>query len=175
MDIKSIVSAGIVAVVVTVGGLWIAGPEQVVVSQPQTTYGALSGPDIISPYLQWGGVRTWNYSEPLAQATTTCSFLSPAGTSTLLFAGARFTTSYSATHAIEWGKGNTAFATTTSLGETRTIAASTQYVALASSTINSGTDATVVFAPNTYLNLKISSSTPTTPTGNCYATFVELP
>jgi len=47
--------------------------------------GALSSPDIISPYLRWGGVASYAASQPMQTATTTlCWFENPStGTSTI--------------------------------------------------------------------------------------------
>lgn len=176
MEIKNIIVSAVAAFVVSLVAVWGFAPDAQVVTQTvEKQYGALSGPDIISPYLNWGGVRTWNYSMAMNPASTTCSFRSPASTSTLLFAGARVASSTLVAHDAEWGKAITAFATTTSFGEHRSIASGVQYTVLASTTINSQVDGTVVFAPNTYLNLKVGAWSAASPVGNCYAQFVELP
>lgn len=180
MDIKNLVIGALVGLVTLFGGLFVLSPEapqQPPMSQPNL--GALAGPDIPSPYLNWGNVRLWHYSDVMDSASTTCSIQSPAGTSTLKFAAAQVdVSSVGATLQYEWGKGTTAYATTTTLG-LASLASGVQGTFFASTSpaafTEDNVDHTLVFAPNTFLNLKIGSSTATTQSGACYAEFVELP
>lgn len=167
---KEAIISAVVAAVVAVGA-------SALVPKTAPTLGALTGPDIPSSYLNWGGVRTWQYSQAMALASTTCSFQSPAATSTLTFAGARVSAAPLGTNQYEWGIGATAYATTTSLGR-GLIGSGAQGTVLASTTnahTGDNVDQETVLAPNTYVNLKVGTSTPTGQTGNCYARFTDLP
>lgn len=174
MDYKSIAIGFLVGLVALFGGLMVSGHKT---AAPVTTLpGALTGPDIPSPYLNWGGVRTYNYSMAMTVASTTCSFVTPAATSTLTFAAARVDqSSIGATLVYAWGKDPTsAYATTTSLG-TATLTTGARGVILATTTQVTSIDDKIVFGPSQNLNFKVGSSTPTTQSGTCYVQFIELP
>lgn len=160
--------------IVAVGALVLNGKP----ATPSTPAGAISGPDIPSPYLAWGGVAIYGGSQSLAVASTTCSIQSPAATSTLLFAAAAVSrSSTGATLQYEWGIGANRYSTTTSLG-IGTIASGAQGTVVASTTnANTGdiVDQQLVLAPNSWVNLKVGSTTPTNEAGKCYAQFIALP
>ena len=138
--------------------------------------GALSGPDISSPYLKWGaahGVRVWSEGQGLKAATTTvCAIQSPAATSTLQSAGVKFDVSSTTASIITLAKATTAFATTTSIGTNYAIAANAQ--AFINASTSPSASAVEVFAPNTWFVVGMAGGTGTfSPTGSCHATFEE--
>jgi len=172
MDIKNIATVALVALVVSAGVSLVLPKE----AQKDVQVGAVAGPDIMSNYLNWGGLRTYNYSAAMALASTTCSFQSPASDSVLVFAGANVAAAPLGTTQYEWGLGATAFATTTSLGR-GVLAAGAQGSLIASTTqVNTGSivDQTTIIPGSTYVNLKVGTSTPTGQSGNCYVQFLEL-
>ncbi len=138
------------------------------------SYGSAS-PDIPSPYFSYGDLRHWATKTTMYQGTTTlCAMQSPAATTTLRSATANFT--FSATYANDYQLANatSAFATTTNLGKI-TIAANALGTLVATTTVTALTDGIV--APNTWINLKVSTSTASTtfaPIGTCAATFIEV-
>lgn len=167
MDIKTIITAALVATICATGATFLIKKEA------PALVGGGGGPDFITNYLSVGGVRTWEYKAAMANASTTCSFLSPAATSTLSYAGATITNSYGGTFDAAWGKAANAFSTTTSLGYiSAAIASGAQGTFVASSTAVDIKDGSGVIAPSTYVNFKIGSSTPTL-TGTCVAKFTE--
>lgn len=121
----------------------------------QPKVGAISSPDIPSPYLSWGGVRSWaGHTDILANASTSCSFQSPNATSSLDYAS--FTIGASTTAnaiIIEMGVANDPNSTTTLIGTKYSLAASNQVTVVAST--SNATGAGIVFAPNQYFNIKV--------------------
>ena len=93
-------------------------------------------------------------------STTPCSIKSPSATSTLTYASYNFVVA-SSTEAVvvTIAKGSTGTATTTQIGTDIAIAANAQATVMASSSPTTATDASVVFAPNTYLVLGIQGYT----------------
>jgi len=174
MDIlKSVLVSAIVAGVV-VGGYSLVSPK----AAPM--FGALSGPDIPSLYLKWGGgngVRVIPTGRALATATTTvCAIQSPNATSTLRWAGVKFDVSSTTASTITLAKSATAFATTTQIGETVAVAANAQAFVLATSTAAQVIAQTTVFAPSQWFVVSMTGGTGTfSPTGACQATFEEFP
>lgn len=166
-------------------------PVQKVINQTTgANLGALAGPDIPSGYLRWGGgngVRVWPTGRALTQGTTTvCSILSPAATSTLLSAGLKLDVASSSATLVEFGQSTSVpTATTTRIGTAYVVAGGASAFIAASTSPTTG--ATTVFAPNTYLNIKVQggvtlgdSATAAgaagfVPTGACQATFEEYP
>lgn len=168
--LKTIGVSALVALVVA-GGFVLLFPKQA--TQVVNTLGSVASPDIPSPYLQWGGIYHYGGSTTaLTQnASTTCSIQSPAATSTLRYAAIRFDLASTSAIQIEMGKATTAFATTTSLG-IHNLGAGAQVTLLASSTAATvgGADPAIVFAPNTYFNVKLGGGgTGTVPSGKCEA------
>lgn len=163
------------AVVLLIGGFMSHTPVV------ENAFGALAGPDIPSPYLNWGGVRTYNAGISPTQATTTiCAIQSPAATSTLTYASVKLDVSSSTATILDLAKGTTAFATTTAIGSTYAVAADAQAFVLASTSPGAG--AVTVFAPNQWFVVGVrggvtpgSNGAGFVPTGRCQATFVESP
>ena len=151
----------------------------------RTIVGAVTGPDIASPYFSFGGVRHWGYSQDIRQGTTTvCSFQSPVSTSTLDIGSVQVTTGTSSVISVEIAKdnprtlGNTGM--TTRLGYLVTTD-SQKFTLLASTTMPTGvvgaidTNTNWIFGPSNYLNVKIGGFLGTTNVlvGTCKAVFVE--
>lgn len=148
MEIKNIIVAAVVALAVTVVGLVAFSPGKEIVQVPQI--GALSGPDIMSPYLRWGGVPIFAASQkPTAATYNFCALQSPAATSSLIMGGVRLSVSTSTAGSIFFAKATTATASTTQIGTDNAIAANSQVMLIASTTVGSAAQ-TEVFAPNTY-------------------------
>jgi hypothetical protein len=160
--------AGIVAIILLGGGYLALDKTN---TAAPTSYGALSSPDIASPYLGFGGVRRWAGSTGLITgAATVCSIQSPAATSTLVSAGIQFTLASSSSQLIEFGKGATATATTTSFG-TYTVGAGAQ----ASVDTMTTSTSTVVFSPNTYFNVNFAGGgAGSAPVGTCHAVWEQF-
>jgi hypothetical protein len=162
--------AAIAAVLLT-AGVFVTGQHT---GQPQA-FGAISSPDIPSPYLSFGGVRRWaGHSESLNQATTTvCAIQAPAATSTLISGGIRLSVSSTTSSTITIAKASTATATTTIIA-TGSVGANAQATILAaSSTYSAGALTDRIFAPNQYLVFNMSTTTGGTfsPSGVCQATW----
>lgn len=138
------------------------------------TVGALSSPDVASPYFSFGGVRQWAGSMEMRSGTSTvCSIQSPAATSTLVSATARFDGTPSYTTIWMLGHSTTAYATTTALVASKTLASGAKGDMIATTT--SLTDTRI--APLTYVNLNLSTTTVGStfaPTGECKAVFREI-
>lgn len=149
---------------------------------PDTKVGAVSSPDLQSPYFSYGGVRHWAQStDNLVQASTTiCVLQSPAATSTLAFSSLKFTTAATSSQVITVGKGSTVYTISTTLG-TSTVAANAKDTVLAATTTPVG-DSTNgrrtltdrIFQPNTYLIYQFTTANPyTAPAGRCEALWIE--
>lgn len=139
--------------------------------------GAVSGPDLSSPYLAVNGLQENFYSSALNQASTTiCSFKSPTSTSTLEAASVQLTTGTSTAILLEIGKSNTNLtATTTRLGIAQ-LAANAQVTVIAS-TSPAAADPTI-FAPNSYLVFKYGGTSAAEGSvnqlvGSCKARFLK--
>ena len=138
---------------------WIGAglqPDPVAPAAPAPQLGALSGPDIQSPYLSIGGVRHEYRSKALATGTTTvCSLQAPAATSTLIRSALRVGTA--TTSATTWtvAKNTTGGSATTTLINTISLAGASQGTLIASTTQTIvgalSSDPVIVFAPNSYL------------------------
>lgn len=173
MDTKTIVTV-LVAVAISVGIGFSVAPKGVV----QNTLGALTGPDIPSNYLNWGGIREWKFSaSPKAASYTLCSFQSPAATSTLKSASISLTTSTTSASTLYIAKAATATATTTLLGTASAIAAGAQTTVVASTTLGAAASPDII-APNQYINFALNPAasviTNLAPVGTCHVTFEEL-
>ena len=91
MEKKSILTVGVAVILSAVAGLIFGGTDtQTVIKEinqqsAEGVLGALSGPDINSPYIAVGGVPVYYQRGNLTSATTTvCDIQSPAGFSRLL-------------------------------------------------------------------------------------------
>ncbi len=143
------------------------------VAQELKALGAVSNPDIQSPYFSFGGVRYWGQRGTSNASTTPCAIQSPAATSTLVYASFSVaSTSATATY-LEFGKDTTAYSTTTSLGIV-SIGANVKGTAVASSTANwANVDGSTVFTPNTYLVAKVMNAAYAQLSGTCQAVWVQ--
>ncbi len=195
MNTKSsagLLGAGIVALLVSlvVCGFALTGGPSQETNEPQA--GSLSGPDISSRYLQWGGVSQWNTGVyTAATSSVICSIQAPAATSTITLAS--LLVSASGLNSPSWsiststtnvGSSTPAFAQFTAM------ATGTPYVwtpggvstttngTLVLNSTNSTGGSSYIIAPNQYVNFRIATGTPSTfasyITGKCQATFVAL-
>lgn len=169
---------GVAVLALVIGGVALVKNTQVIEKTFQA--GAVSSPDIISPYISYGGVRQWAYSMEIRQATSTlCSFLSPSSTSTLEHLSAKFDTTASYATSYAWGNDPTAFSTTTIIVAPYGAAAGGKLEIIASTTKVTAFTQNGVVSPNTYINLKLSTSTAGAsatfaPVGTCKVMFREL-
>ena len=167
---------GIMALLIVVIGFAVIKPT-VVVNAVNNALGAVSSPDIQSPYFSFGGVRFWGaHTETLKTATTTpCALLSPAATSTLMTASISFKVSSTTASTVTLAKATTAYATTTLLASAA-LAANAQGTLVASTTASGGAtlDGTNVFGPSQWLVVGMAGGTGTfSPTGTCQAVWVQ--
>lgn len=130
-------------------------------------FGAAPGPDRFSQCETTNGVQHCWGSSSLRQASTTlCSIKSPAATSTLVFGSVALITGTSSATAMEIGKSTVMDATTTRLTYDSAIAGTQTLTTAVASTSQVGslgetytTDAqSLVFAPNTWFNVKYGGS-----------------
>ena len=148
-------------------------------SQPKVKFGAVAGPDLFSDYFNVNGVSSWYYSKNLnSTGSTTCSFRTPAATTTLVAATARLDRIASTT-VFEIGYSAVSGFATTSLIATKTITTATQDVVLASTTSNSLANLTPANAipPRTFINFKIGGGSVAgtlTPLGVCKLVLREV-
>jgi len=177
MDIKNFIIGSLSTLVLILAGVFLLGASEPQPGPREQSLGALTGPDISSQYLSWGGVRIWQFADVMDTASTTCSFLTPPATTTLAWAAAGLDAApIGATLPWEWGKAANEYATTTSLG-VGYLASGASGTILASTTGSFMTDAIdeeIVFSPSTYLNLKVGSSSPNSVSGACYVQFMEV-
>lgn len=173
--LKTVAVAALTALVVAmVWGTFKAPVTKVIEKQ----FGALAGPDIPSPYLNWGGLRTWNARQELKTSTTTvCSIQAPASTSTLDHFAVRFTVGSTTAKTIYMAKGASMQASTTLLLAAGTLAANAQgtFVASTSPSTSDDVDGTNVIPPNWWVNVSMAGGIGVdSPTGSCQAQFMEL-
>lgn len=136
--------------------------------------GAATGPNLLFPFINLNGVTHLPYSAVFNRASTTLCSYKVTATSSLLYASATVTTASTTATYYEWAKALGPAATTTSLGKFA-LGSGAQGTMIASSTGNqSGVDSNVVFAPNTYLNLKVGGAAGDTNVlvGTCKAMFI---
>lgn len=137
--------------------------------------GAVSSPDMNSPYFSFGGVRQWAGStDNLNQATTTvCAIQSPAATSTLIMGSVRLTVSSSTASTVTLAKAATAYATTTALGSA-SVSAGAQATVVSLRTAAGGDALAETFSPNTWFVVGMAGGVGTfSPTGVCKAQWRE--
>lgn len=174
---KSLLTVGGVILAIVLSVVSISKPAQQVVRE--ITAGAVSSPDILSPYFSFGGIRHWGGKMTMAQATSTfCAIQAPAATSTLVSATANFTTSSSSAQTVVIAKASTPYATTTKLGELA-IAANAQGLVRATTTPTTATDwENNIIAPNAYItvgwNGALGGGVNSAPVGTCMAVFREV-
>jgi hypothetical protein len=170
--IKNILTTVLIALVVSFGTVVVASaPEEA----PEDTLGAVSSPDVPSPYLSWGGVRQHAENKGLTTATTTvCAIKSPAATSSLSFAGLELVTSSTTASTITFAKDSDGNGSSTPLQSYSVSAGAQAALTLPATTTTAGI-ANLVFAPSTFFTVTMAGSAGTfSPTGSCIANFVEL-
>lgn len=173
-----LILVGVIVVSVIVAS-FVIKPVQNVVNQVQPSLGALSSPDINSPFISWGGVRQWASSAGFTPASQTlCAIQSPAATTTLVAATVRFDSTISlgaGTYELGWGA--VSGATTTVLARATLPSAKQTKELVATTSITTPVLTDNVVNPSTWINLNIASGTVSTsfaPTGKCLAVFREL-
>lgn len=200
MDKKTLFAAiGVVLLIAVVGCFLPAGNPITpnVVERTKESFGALSGPDISSPYLQWGGVHEYRASMDMAATSSIpCSLQSPAATSTLLSFTANVSSlgNMKSTDFFTVSTSSVAYGSSTpSLIYEATLAKGlgipyAWYPVMASTTaadvgrvlvaVNKDGTSNVIFAPNTYLNMRFATATAGTfisyLSGSCKARFQTL-
>lgn len=168
---KAATIAAIAVIALIAGFVYVSGTA----SAP--ALGAVSGPDITSPYLSVNGVATFYNRKAFTQASTTvCAVKSPNATSTLVRgSGVAMRVSSTSASVITIAKSATAYATTTLIGSQIAVAANAQAHVVASTTAAQDAAGAAVFAPNTYLVVSMSGGAGTfSPTGTCHADFTVL-
>jgi hypothetical protein len=159
----------LVGILIGVAGYAFVAP--VFVQEQEPSVGAVSGPDLLSPYFNVNGWTEWPTRQGFASATTTvCAIKSPAATSTLaLGSGVRLDVSSTTASTVTVAKAATAFATTTPLFSAH-VAANARAAIAATTTTND-----FVFAPNTWLVVGMAGGIGSfSPSGVCQAKFVQL-
>jgi hypothetical protein len=167
-NLKTILVGGATAVVVVILGFVLVGSQNTVIREVRDSLGAVSSPDIMSPYFSFGGVRMWGTkTQGFNSATTTvCAIQSPAATSSIQLAGASFTVSSTTASTVTISMNSTPYASGTALIAQAVGANAQATVRVASST---------VVSPNQYIVTSMSGGTGTfSPSGNCQASFIEL-
>lgn len=170
MKTSNLLVTVVVALIVAGGVAWTVSGTSAP-TQPQNV-GSLTGPDIASPYLKWGGLATYRTSAPLKTATTTlCAIQSPAATSSLMFAAWVINTGTSTAATIDLATSTTAFATTTNLVAATVVGSSGKGAVSWSSAGTNG-----VLAPNTWVVTKTAGAglSGYTYGGTCDAEFTVL-
>lgn len=165
MDIKNLVIGALAVLAVVFGVSYFKAPSTV-----QVPVGAISGPDISSPYLSINSVQRFYNRKGLNIATTTvCAIQSPSATSTLALGAIRFETSSTTASTVTLAKANTAYATTTVLTEMG-VAANAKATLIASSTTGL---ANFVFSPSQWFVVGMAGTGAQTysPVGICQASF----
>ncbi len=175
----------LVIAILVIGVIGFTVREPVVNVEPTVIpMGAISGPDITSPYLSVNGVQFWPYSSSLNTASSTlCDFVTPAATSTLISGSLQITTGTTTAVQYEIGKGSLPTATTTSLGTFKQSTSAIKFTMMASTTpaeLSGGNiDPATVFGPSQHLVFKYgpahSLTTNTTKNvfvGSCKALFI---
>lgn len=135
--------------------------------------GSASSPSVVNGCQNINGVTVCFYNQAMRAASTTCSFKTPSATTTLVAAAAKVTNSYGSSFDVQWGKAADAYSTTTSLGHGAGVSSGDVGTFVATSTFTDIENPTTVLAPNTYLNFKIGSSSPTV-NGSCSAQLMVI-
>lgn len=175
-SLKKVLAVIAIVAIAALSGHYTGGTRVIENKNP----GALTGPDISSPYLSVGGVREEYRHQTLATATTTpCAIQSPAATSTLNYAALRIDTATSTATTWTLAKATSAYATTTKLAgfSLGSGAFGTMNASTTPSTSTTIIDDTNVIAPNTYLVWGVAGtiiSDATKLNGVCQAKFTVI-
>lgn len=176
----------LLAVCTTLIGLYtsldarVAVVEHKIQNQTSGVFGFAAGPDMFSPdgCTSVNGAKTcFNHVTVRQASSTLCSIKSPTASSTLAdFPQASFTGNAYA-NGFTWGWATTAFATTTALARLDNVStAAPAIVATTSQTATIGGGVDGVIPPNTWINLRLSTSSANTgmtyaPVGFCDVSF----
>lgn len=169
---KNNLIVGGVILAIVLGGIGMFTPVGKTATQAVQKLGALAGPDIPSPYLQWGGVYQYNGVQTMQTATTTlCAIQGPTATSTVSFADFSVTTGTSTAATIDIGFGSTKYATSTNLVSAVSVGSGAKGAG-----VYTGSTANVVLPPSNYLIVKTAGAGVGgyTYTGTCAASFTVL-
>lgn len=170
-----IAAVAIVALLVACGTFFYAATHTSAPAAPAP--GAISGPDISSPYLSINGVIHWYTRVTMRQASSTlCSIPTPAATSTLTKLTAHIANGNAYSNVFLFGYAANAFATTTSIGTTVTIAGTYGDIVASTTLATQATGDGIVY-PGNFINFKVSTSSASAtylPVGDCQADFVQL-
>lgn len=124
-----------------------SAPAPVVVEKP----GAVSGPDLSSPYFAVNGLSTFYNHVPMQVGTTTlCAMKSPAATSSVELAGFNISIGTSTAASIDIGYGTTPYATSTNLASAIAIGSGALGGSMFFPTAGNGS----IVGPNTWLVVK---------------------
>lgn len=182
---KSIVASVVTAIVVVSVALGFYHPT----SNPVTVKGA--EPVMSSPYFTYGGITEWRYNQTATTASTTCSILSPAATTTLVNATAYFT-ALGSTTPVQIGFNSVATSTNGQVGvkydgtpgivqmSTSTAVSNSMWLTTAGGFVETATTSPAyVIPPYTFLDYKLGRSAAQltqsgVDKGNCTAIFREF-
>ena len=149
--------------------------------QEEPTLGSASSPSVVNGCMDVNGVITCSYRTKMYTASTTlCQFKAPSATSTLRYAGAKYTIASTSATISTWAKGATYSASTTLFGSRNTVAASAQLTHVASSTVANSQASDFDIAPNTFFGLTLQGGenstdlTGLTPNGICEVEYIIL-
>lgn len=165
------------ALVLAGGALGWALASRTPESTTEKPVGALTSPDIPSPWLRWGGVRqrAAALSTLNTSTTTICALQAPNATSTLLTGGLKLDTSSTTASTVTIAKGAHSNATTTLIREASVAANAKATVIAASTTLSALEQTNRTFAPNEWLVMSLTGGTGTfSPTGTCNAVWAEF-
>ena len=176
--IKTIVVAGIVALVVGGGIVALKGGDTTVlpVRNVGENLGAVASPDMPFNYISVGGVPTYyNKTTSLIQSTSSviCSIQAPSATSTLVDGSIQITgASTTGTTPLSIYNSNLPYSTG-ELIATASVAEDTDYfLPAASSTFNAAAIRDRIFPGNSYFVVTQTGGGTLTPTGTCQAVFL---
>jgi hypothetical protein len=159
----------------------VTPPEVNVVQNPQSqAVGAISGPDVMSPYFGWGGVNNWSFKKDLggdAASTTICVIQAPqVASSSLQFFGYRANTGTGTAMELKVYKSASKWLATTQLGGDSALAANQAVVVVATSSAFDSVNS--LFSANDWLVVRATVAAggagTSSPTGVCQAQFVQI-
>lgn len=170
MENKNILIGFAVLAIIGLGGFFFDKSPQVTVIVPENktpiSVGALTNPDLTSPYLSVGGVRVWHERKQFLNATNTvCTYRSPAASTTIERWTAIANVSTSSATIIEFGTSTSPSATTSPISS-KTVGAGLKWNHIATSSAGQGSTVAaatatadiVVVPPNTYLNVNVGAN-----------------
>jgi hypothetical protein len=180
-EIRNTVIGSIAATVLVLGIIFFARTEpptiQVNVPQPEVPVGAVSGPEISSPYLIVNGVRTEYRSMKFSTSSTTrCALQSPTDKASVLSLEGIVSSATTTDYTLHIAKSATQYATTTQIRQETVTSNSAVVFPTASSTQSSLSDTNRIFAAGEWLVVSTAGPTATAfDSGSCAATFSVAP